>query len=105
MKLMIKLKIISFFLCLLLILQVLPIAQIGNMLSKNQWTEELPHNDEPGKGGTLANFNHPYLPPASYSTDISFFSESKALAYIHHSEQIPSNHSTEVVVPRPDAVL
>jgi hypothetical protein len=84
---------------------MLPIAQIGCMLSKNQWTEELPHNiDDSGKGSTTANFNHPFLPPPNYLTTSSVFSENKALAYIHHSEQIPTNHSTEVVSPPPDSV-
>lgn len=101
-----KLKIISFFLVLVLAIQVLPIAQIGTMLSQNQWTEELPHaSDDGGKAGALADFNHPYLPPAGYSAVVSFFSESKALAYIHFSEQIPSNHSTEVVIPPPDSAI
>ncbi|WP_018615079.1 hypothetical protein [Segetibacter koreensis] len=104
---MIKLKIISFFLSLLIAIQMLPIAQIGNMLSKNQWTEELPHNaaDDAGKADTFAKFNHPYLPPSGYSTGISFCSDSKELAYIHLSESIPSNHSTEVVIPPPDSVI
>ena len=103
---MVKLKIISFFLCLLLALQMLPLAQIGSMLSQNQWTEELPHNtaDDISKAGAPADFNHPYLPPSGYSDIVSLFSESRALAYIHFSAQIPSNHSTEVVVPPPDAV-
>ena len=86
---------------------MLPIAQIGSMLSQNQWTEEFPHNvfDESVKSAELSSLNHPYLPPSGYSTVNSFFSESKALAYIHFSEQIPSNHSTEVVIPPPDAVI
>lgn len=86
---------------------MLPIAQIGSTLSQNQWTEELPHNasDDAGKAGAFAEFNHPYLPPAGYSTIVSFFSESTALAYIHFSENIPSNHSTEVVIPPPDSVI
>ncbi len=85
---------------------MLPIAQIGSMLSQNQWTEELPHNasDDTGKAGEYAN-NHPYLPPAGFSAIASLFSENKALAYIHLSEQIPFNHSTEVVLPPPDSVI
>jgi hypothetical protein len=104
---MIKLKFISFFLSLLITMQMLPIAQIGNMLSKNQWTEELPHNDceDCGKAGGLASLNHPYLPPAGYSAIVSNVSECKALAYIHFLDQIPHNHSTEVVVPPPDSVI
>lgn len=104
---MIKLQVISFFLSLLIALQMLPIAQMGSMLSQNQWTEELPHNDSDDMGkaaGALSDFNHPYLPPAGYSVIGSFLSESKTLAYIHFSDQIPSNHSAEVVIPPPDAV-
>ena len=74
------------------------------MLSKNQWTEEIPDvADEPGKAA-FTNFNHPFLPPIDYTTAVSFKKETKALAYIHHSEQIPSNHSTEVVTPPPDSL-
>ena len=101
---MIKLKIIAFFLSLLIGMQMLPVRQIGNLLGKNQLTEELPHDaDESGKDSSV-KFNHPFLPPANYTTSVSFASETKALAYIHFSEQIPSNHSTEVVSPPPDSV-
>lgn len=83
---------------------MLPVKQIGKVLASNQWTEELPHDaDEAGKDPTV-KFNHPFLPPSNYTTSVSFASETKALAYIHHSEQIPSNHSAEVVVPPPDFV-
>lgn len=85
---------------------MLPIAQMGAMLSQNQWTEELPHtaDDDNGKAGAVADYNHPYLPPAGYAAIVSFSSDSKALAYIHFSDQIPSNHSTKVVIPPPDSV-
>jgi hypothetical protein len=100
---MIKLKVIAFFLSLLMIMQMLPVRQIGKVLATNQWTEELPHDvDDIGKDASV-KFNHPFLPPANYTTT-SFASETKALAYIHFSEQIPSNHSTEVVTPPPDSV-
>ncbi|MDQ6812210.1 MAG: hypothetical protein M3040_00495 [Bacteroidota bacterium] len=101
---MIKLKVIAFFLGLLIAMQILPVKQIGKVLASNQWTEELPHDfDDAGKDLTL-KFNHPFLPPANYTTSVSFASEVKALAYLHFSEQIPSNHSTEVVTPPPDSV-
>lgn len=85
---------------------MLPIAQIGNMLSQNQWTEELPHGDADDSlpTGDFANNNHPYLPPAGYSVTGSIFCVSKTLAYLHYSERIPSNHSAEVVIPPPDSV-
>ena len=105
--LVIKLKIISFLLCVLLAIQILPVAQIGNMLGKNQWIEELPHDtsDDISKADVSAKFNHPYLPPADYTAALSSLSESTALACIHFSDQIPSNHSTEVVIPPPDSVF
>lgn len=99
-----KLKVISFFLSLLIAVQMLPIRQIGKVLASNQWTEELPHDvDENGKDSSV-KFNHPFLPPANYNTKVSGASETKQLAYIHLSEQIPSNHSTEIVSPPPDSV-
>jgi hypothetical protein len=100
----IKLKVISFFLTLLIAMQMLPVKQIGKVLASNQWTEELPHDtDEAGKDHSV-KFNHPFLPPANYTTLVSYASDLKALAYIHFSEQIPSNHSTEVLTPPPDYV-
>ena len=101
---MIKLKIISFFLTLLIAVQMLPVKQIGKVLASNQWTEELPHDaDEAGKGH-LVKFNHPFLPPSNYTTLATYISDCKALAYIHFSEQIPSNHSAEVFTPPPNSV-
>ena len=82
---------------------MVPIAQIGQALGQNIWTEELPHNDEPGKDSAVY-FYHPFLPPTAFTTTNSIYAESKALAYIHTSEQIPTNHSTEVVSPPPDFV-
>jgi len=84
---------------------MLPVRQIGKVLASNQWTEELPHDvDETGKD-IVVKFNHPFLPPGLLSGSPSFASETKALAYIHFSEQIPSNHSTEVVSPPPDSAI
>src|SRR3954449_2854527 len=89
---MVKLKVISFLLSMLMLMQMMPVKQIGKVLASNQWTEELPHDcDEAGKDAP-AKFNHPFLPPANYSTPVALPSEVRALAYIHHSEQIPSNH-------------
>jgi hypothetical protein len=99
-----KLKIISFFLSLLIAVQMLPMQQIGKALAINQWTEELPHdNDEAGKD-TSVKFKNSLIPHTYYSANVSIAFEAKALAYIHFSEGIPSNHSTEVVTPPPDSV-
>lgn len=98
---MLKIKIIALFLSLLMTMQMLPLAQIGSMLSTNQWTEELPHNqgDDSGKADQ-AKFPTS-LPPEQYHL-ASNFSDRKALIRIHISATIPSNHSTDVVSPPPD---
>ena len=98
---MIRLKIIALFLGLLMTLQMLPIAQIGQMLSSNQWIEELPHNMGDNEGKALGSFHSNFL-PTGLNLNIGFFEESKVLAYLHFSDQIPSNHSTDVIVQPPN---
>lgn len=97
---MIKLKIIVLFLGLLLTLQMLPITQIGQMLSNNQWVEEMPHNV--GDAGKLQCIVEPHFLPSIIHTYVAFFAESKVIAYLQCSDQIPANHSTEIVCPPPD---
>jgi hypothetical protein len=82
-------------------LQMLPIAQIGAMLSTNQWTEELPHNTADTSKSDTGSQHAPFLPPLNHHS-ISTVAESKALAYLHISDTIPSNHSTDIVTPPPD---
>ena len=103
---MLRLKIISFFLCLLIAMQMLPVKQIGRMLSTNQWTEEIPEGSAEQKGKTDGAFKIPslYL-DASQESNLSYLTENKVLIYIHLSDQIPSNHSTDVVSPPPDSTI
>ncbi len=99
---MTKLRIISFILALVLAIQMLPIAQIGYALSSNQWTEELPHStgDDTSKGdNSLAKFL--FETPHHFISNISCSAEN---SYIHSSDQIPSNHSIDVVSPPPDVL-
>jgi hypothetical protein len=102
---MLKLKIISFFLALVMAVQMLPLAQIGNALGANQWNEELPHNagDEKGKTDGEDIFIKHYLSPGSHNFVASLLNN-KTQIYIHTSEVTPSNHSTDVVTPPPDVV-
>lgn len=100
---MLRLRIISFFLALTMGITLLPLSQIGYALSSNQWTEELPHGcSQPEKADGFATGNN-FLPVEGYNI-VSHFSESKAMIYIHLSDSIPSNHSTDVVSPPPDAL-
>jgi len=99
---MLRLRIISVILSLLMTLQMLPIAQIGSMLSSNQWTEELPHSSHDAGKSDVSSYA-PFLPPHQY--EVNLMIEACSLAYIHVSERIPSNHSNDVVSPPPDAVM
>ena len=81
---------------------MLPIKQIGKVLAQNQWTEELPHDiDENGKENS-SKYSHSFVPPSAYTTANSCSLELKALAYIHLSHQIPTNHSVDIDTPPPD---
>ena len=73
------------------------------MLSTNQWTEELPHNAG-DHGAKAENSLLPAFFPPEINHSVDIVAESKALAYLHSSDQIPSNHSTDVVTPPPDLV-
>jgi hypothetical protein len=85
-------------------LQMLPLREIGKMLSTNQWTEELPHNAADDAGKHDASLLQKALLPVYSLARTSLLTEAKANAYIHQSERIPSNHSTDVVSPPPDVV-
>ena len=87
-----------------MLMQMVPVSAIGQALGSNVWTEELPHNSEIPTKADAFNFNHPFLPPANYTSVNLVYTESQALAYIHISEQTPSNHSTEVFTPPPDFI-
>ena len=84
-------------------LQMLPISQIGQMLSTNQWTEELPHSANDHGCKAEGNLSSTFFPP-EVNYGIALTVETKALAYLHASDQIPSNHSTDVVSPPPDTL-
>lgn len=84
-------------------LQILPISQIGKMLSSNQWIEELPHNatDNEGKEeGTIISSFFPQL----INCNIIYLAQSKELAYLQLSDQIPSNHSLDVTKEPPNSI-
>ena len=98
---MIKIKIIAFCLSILMTLQMLPISQIGQMLSSNQWVEELPHSADDTASKAEGNF-HPIIFHQTDSYKIVFIAESKVLAYLHSSDQIPSNHSSDVIDQPPN---
>jgi hypothetical protein len=101
---MVKIKIIALLLSLLMTLQMLPISQIGQMLSSNQWVEELPHDsndsEDKAEGAILSNFF-----PQLVVCNIVYLAQSKELAYLHLSDQIPSNHSSDVLTEPPNLLF
>ena len=100
--LMTRLRFISLFLALIMTIQMLPIAQIGFALGSNLWTEELPHN--PGEdisNNDISIKNFLSAAPNHFSLDVFCI---VANIYIHTSEQIPTNHSIDVITPPPDVV-
>ena len=99
---MIKVKLISFFLVLVMSLQVLSIASIGRMLSTNKWTEELPHGHTDGAEVDDVKLNS-FLLPEQHQLASSFDSH-KSLLRIHISTGIPLNHSSDILSPPPDAI-
>ncbi len=96
-----KIKLISIIFVLLMTLQMLPIAQIGSMLSSNQWTEELPHGDGCENGKPDMSKFHSVLPPDQYRV-ISFQKNEENRMNAFFSEIIPSNHSFDIDCPPPD---
>lgn len=97
-----KLRIISIFLALLMISQMLPITQIGQLLSTNQMVEELPHSA--AETGKMQCSLEPHFLPPSFTHCPETSVASGIVAYLHGTEQIPSNHATDVVSPPPDVL-
>jgi hypothetical protein len=84
-------------------IQILPVAQIGYALGANTWTEELPHAEDGSKADVESMFAKKFITITNHSFN-PVFSLMRQEIYIHTSDSIPSNHSTDVVTPPPDAV-
>lgn len=73
------------------------------MISSSQWIEELPHsasdNEVKAEGAILSNF-----PPLIINGNIVYIAKSKELAYLHLSDQIPFNHSSDVLAEPPNSL-
>lgn len=97
---MVKLKIIALFFGLLMTLQMLPIAEIGKMISTNQWVEEMPHNTI---DNSKVEYNaEPHFLPPAMNPYVALFADSKIVVYLHCLDLIFTNHFSDVVSPPPD---
>ncbi len=102
---MLQSKIISFFLCLLLLVQLLAVPQTVNTLDQSQETEELPFSDDSATGGCdFDYFNYHFIPPHHFTEMPKVYVFNIDLVYIHLSDEIPHNHSAEIESPPPDFI-
>lgn len=95
-------KVITLFCLLVLSTQVLPLRQIGSILSSNQMTEELPH-DAIGKG--IAKFDPNSCDPfLAINFVMENISNSSKLQFIHFDTDLHSRHAGEIHVPPPNVM-
>jgi hypothetical protein len=98
---MILQRIISLVLLLTLMLQMLPVKQVGAVLFSNQINEEIPHDSDAFKDNSKKPaLSSDYLVVAHLQGNPGFFNDSRR--YISYSSDIPSNYSLEVPVPPPN---
>jgi hypothetical protein len=96
-----KKNLIGIFLLLTLATQMLPIQQIGGMLSSNQLNEEIPHSMDMGK--TLAfkaDLKHDYISPFIFSVPDLINSNNALLP--ERSASIPQHPAFEMMVTPPN---
>ena len=95
-------RIISLVLLFTLLLQVLPLRQVGYVLFSNQLNEELPHSIEDGKAPLkkFADLDDHLLFAGNTSYLLSLFSSS--IIYVSYTCNIPANHAGEIHTPPPN---
>jgi hypothetical protein len=96
-----KRRFLNIFLILVLLIQVLPIKQLGEQLFNNQWSEEVNASDcackEMGKSSDTA-----------LDFEVVFYNASTQIAatalinFINFQDIIPAHHVFEVPVPPPN---
>lgn len=93
-------KIISLLLLLTLLLQVLPVKQMGEILLSNQINEEIPHDAGAFKDAKKQVQLSDYLVAVSSNIVSHFLNNSRK--FISYPSKIPCNYSLEILVPPPN---
>ena len=97
-----KSTVINILLILVLGITILPVAQVGSLLFKNQITEEKCGSED---GGSIkkADFGEPLLfnHVPGHSTCMQAFMD--AAQYIHFAETLPPSHRGDIHSPPPNA--
>ena len=92
-------KIINIFFIVLLATQVLPLKEVGKLLSSNTIQEEEISLDH----GVKIKPSFAKSEYTGYINDYAIYDpELTDTKYIYHSVQLPHNHSAEMLVPPPN---
>ena len=95
-------KIIALVCLLILGIQVLPLRQIGCLLSKNQLTEELPHSVCEVKNSVQKfepTIPDPFGSAGVLQTDLL---ATNAIRFVHFASVLPASHEGEIHTPPPN---
>ncbi|MBH2004008.1 MAG: hypothetical protein I8H66_04895 [Sphingobacteriia bacterium] len=95
-------KLITYFLLLVMSIQILPVQQLGRMLFCNQFTEELSHQGlDTDKDGFQKGFDKGVcLYTSGFFFDIN--SSTISSQYLHFADAIPLSHEVDIHVPPPN---
>jgi len=81
--------------------QVLPVKQLGSLLSSNTMTEELPHNMDEGKDTAKAFAKNNIVLP--HGVELSAFFSNISREYFHFAVSLPERHAGDIPTPPPNA--
>ena len=100
---MVRKKIINVFLILVLSVQLLPVMQVGALLSSNQLTEEIPHGSPDGGGKIKFSSDQcKNLFCIDSNEHLELLSSFSTSHFVDLVEKIPSNPVSEVQTPPPN---
>jgi len=93
-------KICTYFLLLVLTIQILPVQQMGSMLFSNQFNEEIPHSYETDHGPLgKALLKSDFLSTQDLILRSALIVSPK---HLHTADAIPQNHTGDIHVPPPN---
>jgi hypothetical protein len=94
-------KIISFFLVLVLSIQLLPLKQMISWLIQNQLTEEIVHTSDAGNGNAGLDEVHKWIAGTEHTITFSLLND--AQGSIHYdAEALIGRHADDIPTPPPN---
>lgn len=96
-------KLINILLIVVLTITILPIRQVGNMLFKNQWTEELnDHSEQHEKKPQPDKWT--FLTYGDLLNQALGINSDDGIRFFAYSQQLPFNASGEIHSPPPNFI-